>query len=174
MQIAVRLAFHEEGAVRLLNWLALEDARILRDNPTLPSLYDSGVVYRRETEEVWSDVVNTITAGHEDCDALAAYRAGELLARGWRVLGDGDPIEAVAAARKTRPKSIKAEVIITTRTVFGRPGLYHCIVRYWVNGKQYRDDPSARLGMRRGRIDVAVRRRWKQLGVKPALMPLEA
>ena len=31
MNITVKLAFHEEGAVRLLNWLARENARILRE-----------------------------------------------------------------------------------------------------------------------------------------------
>src|SRR5688500_19684237 len=49
----------------------------------LPLLYDAGVVYRRELDETWCDFLNMLAQGHEDCDGLAAARAGELLARGW-------------------------------------------------------------------------------------------
>ena len=72
MRIAVKLAFDEQAAVRLLNWLAVENAVILRSRPDLPLLYDSGVVYRREPDETWCDVLNLLAQGHEDCDGLAA------------------------------------------------------------------------------------------------------
>ena len=47
MRIAVKLAFDEGAAVRLLNWLARENAQILRVRREIPLLYESGVIYRR-------------------------------------------------------------------------------------------------------------------------------
>ena len=145
MQIALKLGFAEDGFVRLLNWLAKENARILRDRPDLPNLYDAGVVYKREKRETWCDIINAFSQGWEDCDGLAAWRAGELLARGHHVLQPGDG--GYKAAKRRRLKSIPAEVMLRTRAPEGRSGLYHCIVRYRVGKHWYRDDPSARLGM---------------------------
>ena len=156
MKIAVKLAFDERGALRLLNWLAQENAIILRARPDLPLLYDSGVTYQREEDETWSDYLNLLAEGHEDCDALSAARAGELIARGYRALAPGD--EGYAEATKLKPATIAAEVMLRTRTRPDRPGLYHCIVRYPVGGKWFRDDPSARLGMY-GTIHPSV---WKR------------
>ena len=145
MKIAVKLAFDERGALRLLNWLAQENARILRARPELPGLYDSGVVYRREVDETWCDYINLLAQGHEDCDGLAAARAGELLARGVQALGRRDG--GYRQARQQRLGSIHAEVMLRTRAGLNQPGLYHCVVRYRVGRRWYRDDPSARLGM---------------------------
>ena len=157
MKITVKLAFHERAALRLLNWLARENARLLRADPDLPNLYESGVVYRREDDETWCDVLHLLAQGHEDCDGLAAARAGELLARGHLALGPGDG--GFERAQSRRLTSIPAEVMLTTRSPEGEPGLYHCVVRYVIDGTEYRDDPSARLGMHGGRIDPEVRRR---------------
>ena len=165
MRIAVLLSFNERAAVRLLNHLAQENAIILREHPDLPLLYDSGVVYRREADETWCDFMTLLVQGHEDCDGLAAARAGELLARGHRALRSGDG--GFEAARARRLAKIEAEVMLRTRTAPNEPGLYHCIVRYWVAGKEYRDDPSARLGMN-GQIDPTVRRRWSALDIERA------
>jgi hypothetical protein len=145
VKIAVKLAFDEQGALRLLNWLASENAVILRARPDLPLLYDSGVVYQREEDETWSDVLNLLAEGHEDCDALSAARAGELIARGYKALAPGD--EGYELAAKLKPASIPAEVMLRTRTRPDRPGLYHCIVRYPIGKSWFRDDPSAKLGM---------------------------
>lgn len=165
--------------MRLLNWLALENARIFRlydarqrrrgvRGRALPGLYESGVRYERERDEVWSDVLNTYLQGHEDCDALAAIRAGEILARGHRALSPRDPDDPVrypgdegfALARKLRVpgKCFQAEVFLNTTSTPTRPGLYHCLTRYrfryrgragdrWKWTRWFRDDPSARLGM---------------------------
>ena len=114
-----------QAALRLLNWLARENAILLRAQPELPLLYDAGVTYRRETDETWCDFVNLLAQGHEDCDGLASARAGELRARGWRALRKGD--EGFELARRHKPASIPAEVLLTTRTAPGQPGLYHCI-----------------------------------------------
>ncbi len=158
MKIAVKLAFDERAALRLLNWLAQENAILLRAQPELPLLYDSGVVYKKESSETWCDFLNLLTQGHEDCDGLAAARAGELQARGWRALKPGD--EGYELARRLRPKELHAEVMLTTRSRPDDPGLYHCIVRYRIGDQRFRDDPSARLGMNGGRIDPTIQRRW--------------
>lgn len=158
MKIAVKLAFDEQAALRLLNWLARENAIILRAQPDLPLLYDSGVFYQRETDETWCDFLNMLAQGHEDCDGLAAARAGELIARGHNALRPGDA--GFTQAQRLRPATIPAEVMLTTRSRPEAPGLYHCIVRYRVGRSWHRDDPSARLGMNGGRIDPLVRQRW--------------
>ena len=158
MKIAVKLAFDEKGALRLLNWLAQENAIIVRAQPELPLLYDSGVVYQRETDETWCDYLNMLAQGHEDCDGLSAARAGELLAKGADALRSGDA--GFEAARRARLRTIPAEVMLTTRSRPDAPGLYHCIVRYRVGRTWHRDDPSARLGMHGGRIDPLVKARW--------------
>ena len=145
MNITVALAFSEPDAVSLLNWLARTNRRILVQNPALPGLYQSGVVYKRETEETWSDYVNLLAQGWEDCDSLAAARAGELLARGWKALQPGDG--GYAEAKRRTLKSIRAEVFLRTRARPDQPGLYHCLVRYRVGERWFFDDPSARLGM---------------------------
>lgn len=145
MRVCVKLAFDEKAAVRLLNWLALENATILRARPDLPGLYASGVRYRRETDEVWCDYLNMLAQGHEDCDGLAAARAGELIARGHRALRPNDG--GYAVARRMKLKRIESQVLLLTRGKPDRPGLYHCIVRYRVGKRWFRDDPSARLGM---------------------------
>lgn len=158
MRIAVVLAFDERAAVRLLNWLARENAGILRSRSDLPLLYDSGVVYERESDEEWCDILNLLARGKEDCDGLSAARAGELIARGWKALVPGEP--GYEEARRLKLRSIKAECYIRTREPEGQPALYHCLVRYWVGGQEYRDDPSARLGMYGGRIAPDVKARW--------------
>lgn len=139
--IRIYLAAGEEQSVRLLNWLVWWNAGVLRSLPHLPLLYQSGVYYQREAEETWSDVLNLYLQGWEDCDALAAARAGELRARGWRALAADDPGFAEARARNL--SSISADVVLRTRN----NQLYHCICRYRVGSQTYYDDPSARLGM---------------------------
>jgi hypothetical protein len=151
VNITVALTFNERDAVSLLNWLARCNARLLRERPTLPLLYATSVRYGREEEETWSDYIQLLAQGWEDCDALAAARAGELIARGWRALSPSDP--GYAAARAERLESIPSEVALTTQIKKGEHGLYHCVVRYVVNGTTWFDDPSARLGMLPERLD---------------------
>ena len=153
MNITVALAFSEQDAVSLLNWLARVNARILAENPGLPGLYQSGVVYKRETDETWSDYINLLAQGWEDCDSLAAARAGELLARGYRALGKADG--GYREAHHLKLRHLQSEVFLRTRARPGEPGLYHCLVRYRVGGRWYLDDPSARLGMLDRRLSSA-------------------
>jgi hypothetical protein len=118
-------------------------------------LYESGVYYEPEEGEIWSDYLVLLVDRHEDCDALAAARAGELIARGYRALKPkdrNDPIrfpgdKGYQLAQRLKPRSIPAEPMLTTRSKDGKPGLYHVIVRYKLGGQVFYDDPSARLGM---------------------------
>ncbi len=151
MNITVALTFNERDAVSLLNWLARCNARLLRERPSLPLLYETSVRYGREEEETWSDFIQLLAQGWEDCDALAAARAGELLARGWRALSPADP--GYAEARALGLTSIPSEVALTTTLRHGEHGLYHCVVRYVIDGTIWFDDPSARLGMLPERLD---------------------
>ena len=151
MNITVALTFNERDAVSLLNWLARCNARLLRERPSLPLLYATSVRYAREEVETWSDFIQLLAQGWEDCDALASARAGELIARGWRALSPSDP--GYAAAKAAGLSTIPAEVALTTSLRPGEHGLYHCVVRYVVVGTAWYDDPSARLGMLDVRLD---------------------
>lgn len=154
MDITVELAFDEGGALRLLNWLAHEDKRIYRMRPDLPGLYASGVRYHPdqdgsgEAKERFADVLNMYLKGHEDCDSLAAARAGELMARGWRALDPSRGDYGAKTARRLRLNSVPAKVILRTRVDPGQSGMYHCLVKYRVLNRVFYDDPSIRLGMR--------------------------
>ena len=139
--IRLHLSAGEQQSVRLLNWLAWWNAGVLRSLPQLPLLYQSGAFYQREAEETWSDVFNLYLQGWEDCDALAAARAGELQARGYKALAADEP--GAAEARAQRLDRIDADVVLRTRN----SQLYHCICRYRIGSHTYYDDPSARLGM---------------------------
>lgn len=102
----------------LVQALARVNARLIRRG--LPGLYESGARYRRESEgrEEWRDAARVARDRVGDCEDLAAYRVGELLARGER-----------ACAHVYQP----------------RPGLWHVVVR---RADGTIEDPSARLGMR--------------------------
>lgn len=169
MDILVRVSFDEQSALELLKAMTRLNARLLTSEPSLPLLYDSGVVYRLEDVETWSDVPHTLLAGHEDCDSLATWRAAELIARGWRALRAGDP--GAEEARALRLDTIHAEPMLRTRVPVGVSGTYHVVCRYLVGGRWHVDDPSARLGMRANQIDPTIRARWAQLGVRPTVPP---
>ena len=169
MKVVLKIAFDEPELLRLLQFVAEANGRLLgdrlRQGIPLPLLYDSGVLYGMEKEETWGDALSALTQGWEDCDGLAAWRVGELLAHGANALAPGEG--GYRAAQRQGLDSIPAQVLFTTRSSPRNPGQYHCIARYWVDGREYRDDPSARLGMIRGRIDPRVRSRWEALGVRP-------
>ena len=156
MNVALKMKFSESGVLLILQALAEHNAALMRSQPELPLLYDSCVVYKPEDDETFSDYPSMLQAMREDCDSLAAARAGELMARGWKALRPGEG--GYETARRLKPASIPAQVLLTTRTRPGEQGLYHCITRYWVNGQQFQDDPSARLGMNNRPVDPSIAR----------------
>ena len=168
MQITLLADSDETFWVDVLNALARHNERQYRADSSLPPLYRSGVRYLRNEQdlwcmarpdacservgELWCDIVKIYELGFEDCDGLAAARAGELLARGASALTQRDgPAFYVARARRAR--EIQAQVFLRTRQPEGeRGGLYHCLVRYRLRlgrnwSRWFTDDPSARLGM---------------------------
>ncbi len=145
LDIIVRVTKTERGLVNLLNWLAVHNAELMRERPDLPLLYESGAYYARERTELWCDYAALLEQGHEDCDGLAAARAGELMAWGAEAMTPEDG--GYAEALRLGLDSIPAWVILRTKGIHGQPNLYHCIVLYQVGNTWWRDDPSARLGM---------------------------
>lgn len=95
----------------------------------LPGIYESGVRYKVEgLPELWWDAEQILSAGHDDCEGLAAYRAGELLAQG---------IQADVYTRRVQMPG-------------GSPHhrIFHAVTRIQQPDKPVRyDDPSVRLGM---------------------------
>ena len=75
LPIELRVTKSEIAFVELLNWLARHNERLLLERPDLPGLYDSGVVYERETPAVWCYYLSMLEQGLEVCDWLAAARA---------------------------------------------------------------------------------------------------
>ena len=69
-----------KALLHLMEALTQINARYLRENKSkLPTLYGSGVLYRREPgTEIWKDVPNILSDGHGDCEDLACWRIAEL------------------------------------------------------------------------------------------------
>ncbi len=95
-------------------------------HPKAPSLYNSGVRYKREEgTEAWQSVDECLLLGYGDCEDLASWRTAELQLRGVRC-------KPFIRWRKYRQDS-------------GKPFyLYHVLVEH-ANGKM--EDPSKVLGM---------------------------
>ena len=100
-----------------------------------PGIYESGVYYQTEgSPELWWDVDEILAQGHDDCEGLAAYRAGELLLRGHK-------------ARVWTRNVPSADVLMGGRGD-SRSRLFHAVTRVELpGGKVAWDDPSMRLGM---------------------------
>lgn len=112
----------EAEALKLVDvWLmalSIQDEYWLR-HVGAPELYQSGVIYRDEPDDIWSDVPAVLEDRSGDCEDFAAWRAAELRLRGF---------DAVPFARLESTS----------------PVLYHALVRTpWGI-----EDPSVVLGMR--------------------------
>lgn len=96
----------------------------------LPGIYESGVVYQPEgSPELWWDAQEIINNGFDDCEGLAAYRAGELIAQG---------TPAQVWTRRIQPPDGSRS----------RRALFHALTKVNLPGGAVRyDDPSVRLGM---------------------------
>lgn len=108
-----------------LEGLTAQNVAWLREHPSAPPLYESGVRYRREPRgvEEWRTLPELLASGYGDCEDLATARAAEL-----NVTGE-DP-DAFAFARPTRKR-----------------GLWHIVV---ARGDGTIEDPSRVLGMGKG------------------------
>ncbi len=102
-----------------LEGLSRVNEAIYKQQPSLPELFASGAVYRRETGEAWRHVADVIADGWGDCEDLAAARVGWLRAK--------------RIDRKARVKVVRTG-----------PKMTHAIVARG-NGKI--EDPSKVLGM---------------------------
>ena len=93
-------------------------------DPTLPSIYDAGIVYRREPPgyEQFCDVATLLRRGWGDCEDLACAIAA------WRVARTGE----------------LARPCVTWQPVTPEHWQYHITV---LRADGTREDPSARLGM---------------------------
>lgn len=151
MQIILKIDFQERGVLHILNALVEHNCELLRMNPQWPLLYDACVIYRRESQETFVDYAQILAQGGDDCDSLACARAAELRVRGFAALRPHEP--GFSLAQRFKPASIEADVMLTTRTKPHQRGLFHCITRYWIGQQEFRDDPSARLGMLQSRVD---------------------
>lgn len=102
----------------------LADEVYLREHPSTPPLYASGVRYQPEPRrrERWLRIPEVMSRGHGDCEDLAAWRAAEL-----------------------RHKGEEARVVMRSG---GAPGKWHAVVERADGGIE---DPSRELGMGRSR-----------------------
>lgn len=149
MNIYCEVPDHPRAWLHLLHAIAAANAEILAGNPRFPLLYQAPVVYRAEQGEVWRTADKVLREGFEDCDGLACWRAGELLARGHQAVY---PFESgYPQARRLRPAHISARPVLLRMEA----GLYHCVTVYELGGEMFVDDPSLRLGMH-GPIDPDV------------------
>lgn len=99
----------------------------------LPKLYSSGVVYKTEgSPELWWDAEEILRNGHDDCEGLAAYRAGELMLEGHDAIVDTRFIQAPDREGRL------FHAVTRVRTPDPRAPL---------GFRDEYDDPSARLGM---------------------------
>lgn len=121
--------------------IARHNARRIREK-NLPPLYRSGVRYQSEgSPELWWDAEEILRNGHDDCEGLAAYRAGELINRGYdaRVY-----TRLVQMPSKEMGGSGKGGRLFHAVTgIYGPDGE----IRRDERGVQMIDDPSHRLGM---------------------------
>ena len=121
VKIVCRLKKTWEIEGLLIGLMLADMAQLRKSRGKIPSLYMSGVRYKREPEgeENWQTAEECVRLGYGDCEDLAAWRAAEL-----RVSGQ-DPLA----------RAVLREV---------RPGLMHCLVMR-ANGQL--EDPSKKLGM---------------------------
>lgn len=114
--------YSQKAVLYLLEALTNINREWLREHPSTPGIYESGVRYIRETEtEDWRDIPTIIKDGGGDCEDLACYLCAELRER----------------------KKVKCRPFIKWRR-YQNFYLYHVLVQL-PNGQMA--DPSAKLGM---------------------------
>jgi hypothetical protein len=108
----------------LLECLTRLDLHYLYQNPNTPPIYESGVVYERESAstEEWLTIPEILARGVGDCEDLACWRAAEY-----------------------RYQGIQAHPFVTRMPTRSDRPLYHVRIRL-ANGRTI-EDPSRELGM---------------------------
>lgn len=110
----------------LANGLALVDVEYLKENPSTPKLYRSGVRYCDDSTarfDEWCDIPTVLSRGCGDCDDLVPWRLAELWRQG-RTQAEAHAIEQVLSNGDT---------------------LFHLQIRF--AGTNEIEDPSQMLGM---------------------------
>jgi hypothetical protein len=117
--------------------IARHNAKMIRKHK-LPRLYESGVRYETEgSPELWWDAMEILRNGHDDCEGLAAYRAGELMVDSRDYPGEqGRPVNARVHTRFIERPDGASRLFHAVTEVLSDDG---DILGY--------DDPSPRLGM---------------------------
>jgi hypothetical protein len=117
--------YSQKCVLYMLEGLVNCDREWLRQNPSTPKLYESGVRYKREKTEHWRDIPTLILHRSGDCEDLASWRVAEL-----------------------REEGHKVQPFLKWRR-YGDFWLYHVMVAHMgEDGKTFRlEDPSRQLGM---------------------------
>ena len=110
--------------VRLLEALTAVNEAWLREHPSAPWLYESGVRYEEEPlgRDDWQDIPETLARRNGDCEDLGCWRVAEL-----------------------RVRSGEHAVPFVRRALAGPRTVYHVAVR---RADGTIEDPSRILGMR--------------------------
>ncbi len=131
---------HGEPISAVNTAIARHNARIIRER-NLPHLYESNIRYYIEgVPERWLDAQQMAIEGRDDCEGLAAYRAGELINQGYdaRVCCRRiDNLHDADRAQMGAPRKKGGRTFHAITGVFGRYGR--------VFPKPVYDDPSARM-----------------------------
>ncbi len=117
----------------------------------LPPLYESGVRYKVEgTPELWWDFEEQLRTGHDDCEGLAATRAGELMLEGYDAQVHTRLIQKPAASMGGRPGGRLFHAVTQVRGKWdsGVYGVGNYIPIRAEDGTFPTDDPSAMIGYR--------------------------
>lgn len=141
MRVAITTDTSDPAVLQqLLDWLCDLNMVYLLNHPGTPSLYSSGVRYRREPRQVvrtdnFAGIGEVLEQGWGDCDDLSPWRAAELQLRG---IG-ARPILVDATHPSFRDVAKGPRVKRT----------WHVVVeRHLPNSSEVvYEDPSARLGM---------------------------
>lgn len=114
----------------LLEGVTRANQILLRENPTHPPLYASGVHYERERDEDWYLADGVWRRRKDDCEGFGPLRAAELRERG------GDPgARAMVVCGRCLRRKCNCGI-----------GKYHVITEH---GDGTTEDPSRVLGMGR-------------------------
>lgn len=118
-----------DALMHILDAITKIDEDYLREFPETPTLYGSGVVYRRTGPKEWFDIATTISMGWGDCKDFSAWRVAEL-----RRAGESGAKCWLKHVTDVKPDGSKLYA-------------FHVVVSRRSQGKVWLEDPSRVLGM---------------------------